>query len=102
MTELSDSVLVAFVDGELDAAAAERVNAALKHDQAAEKKVRLVRSSGGLRGAAPPRPATAPRNHEQAAENKVRLLRRSPELLRAASPEPAADEFVMAAAPMAV
>jgi len=57
MTELSDAVLVALVDGELDAAAAERVRAALTHDPAAENKVRLLRRSAELLRAAYPEPA---------------------------------------------
>ena len=52
MTRLDDGTLVAFVEGELDAAAMHRVAEAIKHDPEAAEKVRLLRLSATLVGAA--------------------------------------------------
>jgi anti-sigma factor RsiW len=46
--ELDESTLVAFVDGELDAAAAREVARLVAEDPAAQEKVRLLRSSAAL------------------------------------------------------
>lgn len=48
MTKLSDTTLLAFVDGELDAAEHEEIARELAHDPAAAETVRLLRSSAGL------------------------------------------------------
>jgi len=48
MTHLDDGTLVAFVDGELDAAAMRRVAEAIEHDPDAAEKVRLLRLSATL------------------------------------------------------
>lgn len=48
MTNLGETTLLAFVDGELDAAAAEEVTQQLAHDRAAAEMVRALRSSAAL------------------------------------------------------
>ncbi|MGH7102944.1 MAG: anti-sigma factor family protein [Acetobacteraceae bacterium] len=48
MTTLSDTTLLAFVDGELDAAAQEKIAHELADDPAAAETVRLLRSSAAL------------------------------------------------------
>ncbi len=48
MTNLSETTLLAFVDGELDPAAAEEVSQQLAHDRAAAEMVRALRSSAAL------------------------------------------------------
>lgn len=48
MTSLSETTLLAYVDGELDAAATEEITQQLAHDHAAADMVRALRSSSAL------------------------------------------------------
>lgn len=73
MTNLDDSTLVAFVDGELDAAEARSVAQCLERDAVAQEKVRLLRTSASL-----VRAAFAAPEWEEAPPELARLIAHGP------------------------
>ena len=54
MRELDDSILVAYVDGELDAETEREVTAAIAEDPLAQKKVQAFRETAALVRRLPP------------------------------------------------
>jgi len=75
MTHLDDGTLVAFVDGELDAAAMRRVAEAIEHDPDAAEKVRLLRLSATLVRAAFREP-----RHLQVSSELTQMMKERPQM----------------------